>query len=181
MKKLYVLSLMLFMISPALSHEGTLTRETLEKFFPEADNFVSRKKSLTPQQMLQVEQAAEDKVQAVDKDLAVYVAIAKDPQTNKMKSIGAVLMVDAVGAKGAVDMAVGFNLDGSIRKVLIMENKDDKELESETFLEQLEGKSPSDRWDVENEFRLVGNPASAQAVIRAVRRGMYLFLAFMGR
>ena len=181
MKKLYVLSLMLFMMVPALSHEGGLTRETLEKFFPEAENFVTRKKFLTPQQVLQVEKAAEDKVQAVDKDLLIYVAIAKDPQTNKMKSIGAVLMVDAKGAKGVVDMAVGFNLDGSIRKVLIMENKDDKELESETFLGQLEGKSPSDSWDVGNEFRLVGNPASAQAVIRAVRRGMHLFLAFMGR
>ncbi len=181
MKKLYVLLLMLFMISPALGHGGSLSRETLEKFFPEADNFVSRKKSLTPQQLLKVEKASEDKVQAVDKDLVVYVAIAKDPQTNKMKSIGAVLMVDAVGAKGTVDLAVGFNLDGSIRKVLIMENKDDKELESEAFLEQLEGKSPSESWDLEKEFRLVGNPASAQAVIRAVRRGMYLFLAFMGR
>ena len=90
-------------------------------------------------------------------------------------------MVDAKGAKGSVDLAVGYNLDGSIRKVLIMENEDDKELESETFLGQLEGKGPSDSWDVENGFRLVGNPASAQAVIRAVRRGMYLFLAFMGR
>ena len=41
MNKLYVLSLMLFMIVPALSHESMPARETLEKFFPEADNFVS--------------------------------------------------------------------------------------------------------------------------------------------
>ncbi len=181
MKKLYVLSLMLFMMVPALGHEGTLSKETLKKFFPEAENFVSRKKSLTSQQLLQVEKASGDEVQAEDKDLTVFVAIAKDPQTGKMQSVGAVLMVDATGAKGAVDMAVGFNLDGSVKKVLIMENKDDKELESETFLGQLEGKGPSDSWDVENGFRLVGNPASAQAVIRAVLRAMHLFLAFMGR
>ncbi len=181
MRKLFLLAMTLFMTVPALGHGGTLARETLEKFFPEAENFVSRQKSLTSQQLLQVEKASGDEVQEVDRDLTVYVAIAKDPQTGKMKSIGAVLMVDAVGAKGAVDLAVGFNLDGSVRKVLIMENKDDKALESETFLGQLEGKGPSDSWDMENGFQLVGNPASAQAVIRAVRRGMYLFLAFMGR
>ncbi len=181
MRKLFLLSLTLFMTVPALGHGDALSRETLKKFFPEAENFVSRKKSLTPQQLLQVEKASGDEVQAVDKDLTVFVAVAKDPQTGKMQSIGAVLMVDARGAKGAVDMAVGYNLDGSVRKVLIMENKDDKELESEAFLGQMEGKNPSDNWDVERGFQLVGNPASAQAVIRAVRRGMHLFLAFMGR
>jgi hypothetical protein len=181
MRKLLFLVMTLFMTVPTLGHGGTLARETLKKFFPEAENFVSRKKSLTPQQLLQVEKASGDEVQAVDRDLTVYVAVGKDPQTGKMQSIGAVLMVDAAGAKGAVDMAVGFNLDGSIRKVLVLENLDDKELESETFLGQLEGKGPSDSWDLENGFRLVGNPASAKAVIRAVRRGMYLFLAFMGR
>lgn len=181
MRKLFLLAMTLFMTVPALGHGDALARETLKKFFPEAENFVSRKKSLTSQQLLQVEKASEDEVQAIDRDLTVFVAVAKDPKTGKMQSIGAVLMVDALGAKGAVDLAVGYNLDGSIRKVLIMENKDDKELESETFLGQLEGKGPSDSWDVENGFRLVGNPASAQAVIRAVRRGMYLFLAFMGR
>ena len=90
MNKLYVLSLMLFMIVPALSHEGLPARETLEEFFPEADNFVSPRNSLTPQQGLQVEQAFGDKVQAVDKDLVVYVAIANRSQTNKMRSIRAV-------------------------------------------------------------------------------------------
>jgi len=181
MRKMLLLAMTLFMTVPALGHGDALTRETLKKFFPEAENFVSRKKSLTSQQLSQVEKASGDEVQAVDRDLTVYVAVAKDPQTGKLQSIGGVLMVDALGAKGYVDLAVGCNLDGSIRKVLILENLDDKELESETFLGQLEGKGPSDSWDVENGFRLVGNPASAQAVIRAVRRGMYLFLAFMGR
>ncbi len=181
MRKLLFLVMPLFMTVSALGHGGTLARETLEKFFPEAENFVSRQKSLTSQQLLQVEKASGDEVKAVDRDLTVYVAIAKDPQTGKMQSIGGVVVVDAIGAKGFLDLAVGCNLDGSIRKVLVLENMDDKALESETFLGQLEGKGPDDSWDVENGFRLVGNPASAQAVIRAVRRGMYLFLAFMGR
>ncbi len=179
MRRLLLLSMTFFITVPLLGHGDALTRETLKKFFPEADDFVSRKKSLTTQQLGEVAQAAEDEVQAVDKDLTVFVAIVKDPQTNKMKSIGAVLMVHAKGSKGSIEIAVGYHLDGSVKKVLIVENEDSKELESEAFLGQLEGKSPSDGWDLENEFSLVGDRASAQAVIRAVRRGMHLFLAFM--
>jgi len=65
--------------------------------------------------------------------------------------------------------------------LIITENQDDKELEYEGFLSQLEGRRPSDSWDLERDFQLVGNPASAQALIREVRRGMHLFLAFMSR
>ena len=180
MRKLFLLPMALFMTAPAFGHGDALTRETLKKFFPEADNFVSRKKSFTSQQLLQVTQAAEDAVQAVDKELTVFVALGKDPQTNKMQSLGAVLMVDAKGLKGSIDMAVGYKLDGSVKKVLIIENGDAKELESEAFLAQLEGKSPSDSWDLEHDFKLVEPSLSAQALIRAVRRGMYLFLAFKG-
>ncbi|MCH7804579.1 MAG: hypothetical protein IH937_10905, partial [Acidobacteria bacterium] len=102
MRKVLLLAMTLFMTVPALGHGDALTRETLKKFFPEAENFVSRQKSLTSQQLLQVEKASGDEVQAEDRDLMVYVAIAKDPQTGKMQSIGAVLMVDAKGAKGSV-------------------------------------------------------------------------------
>ncbi len=181
MRKLFLLVMTLCLTVPAFGHEDALTRETLKKFFPEAENFVSRQKSLTSEQLHQVEVAAEDKVQEVDKDLTVFVAIVTDPQTQKMQSIGAVLMVDAEGSQGTIDMAVGYSLDGTVRKVLILENGDAKELEAEAFLGQLEGKGPSDDWDLEHEFNLVGNTASAQAVIRAVRRGMHLFLAFMSR
>ncbi len=179
MRKLFLLVMTLCLTVPAFAHDEALTRETLNKFFPEADNFVSRHKQLNSEQLHQVEVAAEDKIQAADHDLTVFVAVATDPQTEKMQSIGAVLMVDAVGSQGLIDVAVGYSLDGTVRKVLILENEDAKELEAEAFLDQLEGKSPSDSWDLEHDFNLVGHAASAQAVIRAVRRGMHLFLAFM--
>ncbi len=180
MKKLFLLWMTVFLTVPALGH-SPVSRETLKKLFSEADNFVNRKKSLTPEQVLKVEQATGDKVQEVDKNLTIFVAVVKDPRTNKMKSIGAVLLVDAEGSAGTIDMAVAYNLDGSVKKVFITENKDDKELESEAFLSQLEGRSPSDSWDLEKDFQLVGNPASAQALIRAVHRGMHLLLTSMSR
>ncbi|MEE8349278.1 MAG: hypothetical protein V3R94_06900, partial [Acidobacteriota bacterium] len=68
---------------------------------------------------------------------------------------------------------------GSVKKVLVAENKDDKALESASFLGQFEGKGLSDSWDPAKDFKLAGDPASAQALIRAVYRGMHLFQAFM--
>jgi hypothetical protein len=96
-----------------------------------------------------------------------------------MRSIGAVLMVDAKGTAGFIDLLVAYNLDGSVKRVMIVSSEHDKALESEAFLGQLTGKGPSDSWDPEGNFELAGNPARAKAVIRAVYRGMHLFLAFM--
>ena len=78
MRKLLFLVMPLFMTVSALGHGDALSRETLKKFFPEAENFVSRQKALTSEQLLQVEKASGDEVQAVDRYLTVYVAIAKD-------------------------------------------------------------------------------------------------------
>ena len=179
MKKLFLLCIALSLSMPAFGHDAAVSKETLKKLFSGAENFVNRKKALTAQQISKVEQDSGDLVQEADKNLNVFVAVAKDPDSGKMRSIGAVLMVDAKGSTGTVDMLVAYNLDGSVRKVMITSNKDDKALESEAFLSQMEGKGPSDSWDPDRDFELAGNTASAKALIRAVYRGMHLFLAFM--
>ena len=161
-----------------LAHGG-LSPDMLKKLFPEAENFVTRQKTLSAQAVAKVEQSSGAKVQELDKHLTAYVALAKDPQTSKSRSLGAVLMMDAKGTKGAIDLAVAYNLDGTVKKVLIVENKDDKSLESAAFLKQVEGKRPADNWDLQKDFNLGTNPGSAREVILAVRRGMYLFLAFI--
>ena len=178
MKKLLLFSMTIALTVPAFGHGG-VSKEILKQLFPGAENFVNRQKALTPQQISKVEQDSGDLVQEADKNLAVYVAVAKDPDSGRMRSIGAVLMVDAKGSAGAIDMVVAYNLDGSVKKVIITSNKDDKVLESASFLDQFQGKGPSDNWDPDGEFKLAGNPASAKALIRAVNRGMHLFLAFM--
>lgn len=163
------------------AHQDRLSRETLEDFFPEAENFVTRKKTLTPAESLRVETLSGDALHEVDKELLVYVALGIDTKTKRYRPIGAVLMVDAEGRTGLIDMIVAFNLDGSVRGVMISNNQDDPRLNSEQFLKQFAGKSPSDSWDVGNDFRLVGDPLSAKAVVLAVRRGMYLLQTVLGK
>jgi hypothetical protein len=178
MKKLLFLCMVLSLTVQAFGHGG-VSKEILKQLFPEAENFVNRQKALTAQQVSEVERDSGDLVQEVDKNLNVFVAVAKDPATGKMRSIGAVLMVDARGSAGAIDLVVAYNLDGSVKKVLVAENQDDKALESNSFLGQFEGKGPSDSWDPAKDFKLAGNPSSARALISAVHRGMHLFLAFI--
>ena len=178
MKKLLLFWITVSLAVPAFGHGGA-SKEILKQLFPEAENFVNRQKALTAEQIRKVEHDSGDLVQEADKNLNVFVAVAKDPETGKMRSIGAVLMVDATGSAGAIDLVVAYHLDGSVKKVLVSENADDKALESEAFLGQFEGKGHSDSWDPEKDFALAGNPASAKALIRAVSRGMHLFLAFV--
>ena len=177
-KRLSGFWIVLFITAPTLGHDTALSPDILKKLFPQADAFVERQKRLTLQEILQVEQASGDKVQEVDQQLTLSVALVIDDQTNKIRSIGAVLMVDASSPEGTVDLVVAYNLDGSVKKVLVPANEAVGLSNSEPFWKQLEGKSPSDGWNPEEDFELGGDSVRARAVIRAVRRGMYLFLAF---
>jgi len=180
MKKLFLLGMALSLSVPAMGHGG-ISKEILTQLFPEAENFVNRQKALTAGDVNRVEQGSGDLVQEEDKHLNVFVAVAKDPETGKMRSVGAVFMVDANDFPiGAIELVVACNLDGSVRKVLVTENSQDKGIESESFLSQFEGKGPSDSWDPDKDFELTGNPKSSRAVIKAVVRGVHLFLAFLG-
>ena len=179
MKKLFLLGMVLSLSVPAMGHGG-INKEILQQLFPEAENFVNRQKTLTAQQISKVENDSGDLVQEEDKHLNVFVAVAKDPETGKMRSIGAVFTVDVGGLPaGHLELVVAYNLDGSVKKILVTENSEDKALESESFLSQIEGKGPSDSWDPEEDFELTGSPESAKALILTVFRGVHLFLAFM--
>ena len=168
-------------VSPLWAHQPWLSQETLGEFFPEAENFVSRKKTLKPEDIYEIEKLAGDKIHEVDKDLTIYVALGRDAQSGRFRSIGAVLMVDAQGIQGLVDLIVAYELNCTVKKVAIAANEDDQRLESQPFLKQFEGRSLSDSWDPDKDFQLVGNQESARAVVRAVRRGMYLLQSILNR
>ena len=75
MQKLLLLWVIIFLTVPALGHGG-VSREILKQLFPEAENFVNRRKVLTPQQISKVERDSGDSVQKADINLEVFVAVA---------------------------------------------------------------------------------------------------------
>ena len=156
---------------PVAAHETGFPEKTLKSIFPAASGFTARKKTFTPAQVKQIEQASGSKLEHDDNPLNFYVALGK-PDV-----LGTVVMIDADGPKGNMDIALGVKKDGSIAKVLITENKDDQGLSASAFLDQLKGKTAQSPLAVGKDLKYAGNPKSAEAFLSAVRRGLQMLAA----
>ena len=161
--------------SSLLAPETGFPEETLKKVFPEATGFTLRKKTLTPGQLRQAEQLSGSKVQRNDNPLSLYVALGKSGDGSGV--LGTVLMLDARGPIGGIDLAVGFKRDGSVNRVVVVENADDPGLGSAGFLDQIQGKGLEADLSLGQDIQFSGDAKSAQALLKAVRRGMYFLEA----
>ena len=153
---------------PVAAHETGFPEKTLKSIFPDASGFTARKKTFTPAQVKQIEQASGSKLEKDDNPLNFYVALGKPDL------LGTVVMIDADGPKGNMDIALGVKKDGSIAKVLITENKDDQGLSAAAFLDQLKGKTTQSPLAVGKDIKYAGNAKSAEAFLSAVRRGLQM-------
>ncbi|MBI4460608.1 MAG: hypothetical protein HY648_11190 [Acidobacteria bacterium] len=154
------------------AHETGFPEATLKKVFPEATGFTVRKKTLSSAQLQRVEQLAGSKVQRNDNPFTFYVALGKSADGSGV--LGTVVFVDAAGPKGAVDLAIGFQRDGSVSRVVLAENKDDPGLSASAFLDQFKGKTTKSPLALGQDVRYAGEAAGAKAVLQAVKRGMFL-------
>lgn len=167
----FVLFVILLPLLPLMAHESGFPSETLKKVFPDATGFTARKKALTPEQVKKVEQESGSKVLRNDNPLTYYVAVkGQDP-------LGSVIMLDTKGTKGGIDLALGIKRDGSVHKLVVVENDDDKMLGQQAFLDQLQGKTSQSPLKVGQDIKFSGDAKSAQAVLSAVHRGLLLIAA----
>jgi Na+-translocating ferredoxin:NAD+ oxidoreductase RnfG subunit len=168
-----VCSLLLAVSLPA--HETGFPEQTLKRVFPDATGFTLRKKTLTPEQIARIEQASQSKVQLNDNPLSYYVALGKPADGSGV--LGTVVMVDTRGTKGLLDLAVGIRRDGTVAKVVVVENKDEPGLSADAFLNQLKGKNAQAAITVGKDVQYSGDVKAAQALVNAVRRGLHLLAA----
>ena len=177
MRGTVILWVLLFAIAlPA--HETGFPEQTLKKVFPGATGFTTRKKTLTVEQLKRVEKLSGSKVAKNDNPLTFYVALGKT--TDGSGVLGMVVMVDAKGPKGAIDLAIGVNRDASLNRVVVVENGDDPGLASDGFLNQLKGKTVKASLSVGQDVRYTGDSKAAQALLSAVRRALFLLDAAAG-
>ena len=176
MRRTLIVGLLLFAVAlPA--HETGFPEETLKKVFPDATGFTTRKKTLTTEQLQRVEQLSGNKVAKNDNPLTFYVALGK---TGASGVLGMVVMVDTAGPKGAIDLAIGVNRDGSLHRVVVVENGGDPALAADGFLNQLKGKTLKASLNVGQDISYTGDSKAAQALLGAVRRALYLLDAAAG-
>ena len=157
------------------AHETGFPEETLKKVFPDATGFTVRKKTLTPEQLRRAEQLSHSKVQANDNPLSIYVALGKSADGSGV--LGMVLVIDAKGPRGGMDLAVGYRRDGNVYRVVVVENGDDPSLSSADFLDQIREKGLGSALTVGQDIHFSGDAQAAQALLNAVRRGMYFLEA----
>ena len=110
-----------------------------------------------------------------DNPLTYYVAV------KGQDALGSVVMLDSRGTKGGIDLALGVNKDGSVHKLVVVENNDDKALEQPAFLDQLQGKNSQSALKVGQDVKFSGDVKSAQAVLNAAKRGLLLVAAAQGK
>lgn len=156
---------------PLMAHESGFPAETLKKVFPDASGFTARKKTLTPDQVKRAEQESGSKVQRNDNPLTYYVAV------KGQDALGSVLMLDTRGSKGGIDLALGVKRDGSVHRVVVVENNDDPGLSAAGFLDQIQGKTMQAPLKVGQDIKYTGDAKSAQALLNAVHRGLSLLSA----
>lgn len=176
-RKFTALYLVLWLASAifAAAH-GTGTPEaTLKKVFPDATGFTPRKKTLSAAQIKHVEELSGGKLHANDNPFTFYIATGKSADGSGV--LGMVVLVDAKGPKGLIDMAIGFKRDGSITKIIIVDNKDDAALSSKPFLDQLAGKNNKSSLVVGKDVKFTGDGKAAESFLQAVRRGILLLEA----
>ena len=180
MRKIQNVAIILLTISLSAlwAHEGGFPSATLKKVFPDATGFTARKKTLTPEQVKRAEADSGSKVQRNDNPLSFYVALGKSSDASG--ALGTVLIVDARGPKGAIDLALGVRRDGTIARVVVSENHDDPALSSTAFLDQIQGKSLKSQLKAGQDIKFSGNVAAAQAMLNAIRRGLILLAAAQG-
>src|SRR3990172_5039719 len=169
----------LFLASPLPAHEEGFPEKTLKSVFPDATGFTAREKKFTAEQVKQIEQASASKLARNDNPLNFYVALGKSPDGSGV--LGIVVLVDTRGPKGAVDMAIGVKRDGTVARVVVTENADDKGLSAAAFLDQFKGKNAKSPLVLGKDIQYAGDAKAAAAVLSAVRRGLQMLAVAAGK
>jgi hypothetical protein len=158
--------------TPVSAHEEGFPEATLKSIFPNATGFTPRQRAFTPGQVKQIEQAAASKLQRNDNPVRFYVALGKSSDGSGV--LGTVVIVDASGPNGMIDIALGVRRDGTIERVIITENADEKALGETAFLDQFKGKSVKSPLMLGKDISYSGTAGSAEAVVSAVRRSLHM-------
>ena len=170
---LWTITLVSLLLAVSLTaHETGFPEKTLKSVFPEATGFTLRKKTLTAEQLKRIEQLSGSKVQHNDNPFSYYVALGKSADGSG--ALGSVVIIDTRGPKGAIDLAIGMRRDGTVARVVVVENKDDPGLGGDKFLDQIKGKTIQSPLSVGKDIQYSGDAMAATALLNAVRRGLHL-------
>ena len=163
------------LVSLLSATQGLLARERawpgkrLSETWPTASKFTQKLVVLDAPQMDWVEKSLGTTIRREDRSPVFYSATSKEDQ-----KLGVVLFVDATGENGTIEIGLAIGIDGKVTNVVLFENSESKDLNSNLFLSTFTGKQATDP------IILGTNTTSDKAkasVSLAVRRGLLLAVA----
>lgn len=149
---------------------------TMNKLFPEAQDYLTVTKKMTPEVISRIEKQLGSKLDDSEKAEFNFYDI-KAIEDGKSVSLGAVMALAGKGDYGAIEIVIGTDPDGKIRGIYIQRSREkaNKAIKSDAFLNQFIGRTAEDPLefgkDIEGLTEVLG-PAEA---IRLTVKKMLIF------
>lgn len=159
------LALMLLLVQPGWTHGGqALSKETLKKLFPQADNFVTKPLGLSAEQRKKIETRLGAKLEDHDLKAPAYIA------SSKGRSVGIVWATDAHLKRGNADVIVGVGLDGKVTGVVLDHSKV-AGLDKPAYLDQYKKLTTKSAFQQGKDLQaLAGQEPSSKMIAAAVKK-----------
>jgi len=142
----------------------------MKKFFPGADSYSTEVKKFTPEQSAAIEKRIGSKMDPDENEFKFY-RVKKQGRV-----VGTVLSHQARGQYGAVQTVIAISKDEKIIGVHVQRHREPTNLNQESFLNQFEGKTPSDPIEIGRDIKAIpGYDQSSQAVAFSAKKILVIF------
>jgi hypothetical protein len=174
---LIIIVVVVFLFSPyvSFSHDLVFPAEKLKALYPEAISFEQKDLYISDQQRLRIE--GKLKVSLPEEDLkpSIYFVIAKQTESSPPRKTAVIIFIDAYGNAGKIEIGIVVGKNGKLMRILLFENNESAKLSEQSFLQQFEGKTISDAFEVAMDIVAPkGIEETARAIASGARRGLYI-------
>ncbi len=168
----FILTIFLLVYSSAFAHEKKWPERRLRQAWPEAQSFTSKQISLTSGQISELK-AEGIQTDSKEKSPIFYIAQLKDPTTQKLTNLGAILFIDETGDNGLMEISGAMGTDAQLKKINIWESSENSLVSKDEFLKQFVGRSAKDTFVVEKDYKpIAGAPKASEAVAKAAQKAL---------
>ncbi len=193
-RRQFVAALLASLLVPATAsaHLATfgsweITRKYLGELFPEADDFLVKRKELTDAQVKAIESELGFHLYPEDKTPAFYIAVKK--AGGKRKVLGVAIFIDPrvtselTNTVTRLEVGIGVDTKGKVHAVKIFDYKGNLKLTQPDFLKQLQGRTmkSSFKMGMDGLKPVEGEEKESQLVANAAYEALYLMKVSLGK
>jgi hypothetical protein len=178
--KPFIVFLVAFSIALPLircTSENPISEKTPSLFFPNAQNFVLKKPTLSTEIVSAIESALGAKLKPSDLTPTFHIAT----NVNK-KPLGTVLFLDVDSPRGELKGGIGLNMQGKVVRVEIYDDREVADLMAKDFLDQFTGMGIEDAFQVGEDVQPIsGQEKVSKSVALLPRKALLMTYALFAK